>query len=160
MRGLACVFVVITLLVGAFFGYVYYGTQMQVVGVAASMVPAVEVEATYDDIVRKLDNGSFLGEIYAETEFLMPDSYAFLTLTVRMQNRGMFPMDYIQFSVKPDSADIVQLPADRTPSLAGNSVADFSTTLLTRTGADTSREIAITYYVLGRQFTVTYTPGT
>lgn len=159
MRVLACILVLVTLVVGAFFGYVYYGAQMQIEGITAQVTPATEVQATYDDILAQLDNGSFLGTKYHETEFLMPESFAFLSLTVRMQNRGMFPMDWIQIEVQPDAADILQLPADRTPTLAGSSRGDFSTTLLTRTGADQTRTVTVTYYVLGKQMSVTYQMG-
>lgn len=156
MKVLAIVMVCLVVLVGAFLGYCYSGMQMQIEGVAASLTPATEVVATYDDIRDQLANEVFLGKVYHETEFLMPESFAFLTLTVRMTNRGVFPMDWIRIEVEPDAADILQLAADRTPTLAASSRADFSTTILTRAGASTSRTIKVTYYALGRQMEAIY----
>lgn len=147
----------IVVIVGAFFGYCYYGMQMQIEGVAASLTPAPEAMEVYDTVMDQLANEAFFGTIYQEgTEFLMPESFAFLTLTARMTNRGIFPMDWVRIEVTPDSADILQIEADRTPTLTAQSRADFSTTVLTRAGADTQREITITYYVLGRQMSVSY----
>lgn len=159
MRIVACVLLVITVLVGAFFGYVYYGAHMEILGVATSMVPATEVLATYEDILAQLDNGAFLGKQYHETDFLMPESFAFLTLTARLSNKGLFPMDWLQIEVEPDASDILQLYQERTPSLAGGNRADFSTTLLTRTGADASRLITVHYYFFGYKMSVSYQMG-
>lgn len=156
MRVIACILIVITLLVGAFFGYCYYGTKMEIVGVAAVITPAKDALGTYNQMLDQLSEGSFLGVQYAEADFIMPDSYAFLTLNVRMRNHGIFPQEWIQIEVKPDASDILQLPADRTPSLATRTTADFGATLLTRTGADTARRITITYYVLGSPYSVEF----
>lgn len=156
MRVLACILVLITLVVGAFVGYCYYGAQMQIDGVAASLTPAAEAIGTYNDVRDKLANGTFIGTKYADAEFLMPESFAFLTLTVRMTNKGMFPMDWIELEVTPDVADILMLPAERTPSLAGSSSGDFSAILLTRTGVNTKRQVTVHYYVLGRAYTETF----
>lgn len=154
MRIVAILMVLITLLVGVFFFYTYNGMRMEIEGVASMMTAAVDAIETYDGVRAQLANGSFYGQQFVETEFLMPDSFAFLTLTVRMRNPGILPMDWIRIEVEPDSADILQLPADRTPSLAAGTRGDFSTTLLTRTGASTLRRIIIHYYVLGTPLTV------
>lgn len=156
MRVLAIIMLVITLLAGAFLGYCTWGAQMQIQGVSVTMTPATDALGTYNDIVHQLENGSFYGTKYREVEYVMPDSFAFLTLTVRMQNRGLLPMEWIRIEVAPDAADAVQLPESRTPTLAGSTRSDFSATVLTRTGASEARALTITYYVLGQKFTVSY----
>ena len=156
MRVLTCILVLITLLVGAFFGYCYYGAHMEIEGVSASIVPATDALGTYNEIKNQTAAGSFLGTVYREADFLMPESYSFLTLTVRMKNRGLLPQDWICIEVNPDNADIAMLYNDRTPTLSGSSRADFSATLLMREGASTSRTIAVTYYVLGVPFSTIY----
>lgn len=156
MRILAGIMIVIVLLVGAFFGYAYYGAQMQIEAVYAQVTPATEALGTYNETLSQIYNGSFYGTQYREVEFAGAEEYAFLTLTVRMQNRGPFPMEYIQIAVTPGTLDIVQLPTDRTPSLAANSKADFSTVILTQAGASSNRQVTVTYYVLGQKQTATY----
>lgn len=157
MKVLAIVMVVIVVLVGAFFAYCYTGMQMQIVGVSASFTPATDALGTYDEVREQLETGAFLGTVYEENaEFLMPESFSFLTLTVRMTNRGVFPMDWIRIEVVPDAADIAQLATDRTPTLASGGQADFSTTLLTRAGASAARTVTVRYYALGRTMEVRY----
>ncbi len=154
MRVLAWILVLATVLVGAFFGYCYYGAQMQIEGVAAAMTPAVDALATYNELTEQIAQGTFYGGKYRDAEFIMPDGYAFLTLTVRMSNQGFLSQDWIRIEVVPDPADIVQLPESRTPTLAARTRADFSATVLTQLGASTSRKIIIHYYVLGREFSI------
>lgn len=156
MRIFAFVLLGITLVVAAFFGYCYYGAQMQIVGVAASLTPATEALGTYELVTGQMREGSFYGTVYQELEFTYPESYTFVSFTVRMRNRGLLPMDWIRIEVAPEENDILQLAADRTPSLAGGSTADFSTALLCRSGADADRKITLTYYVLGYPFRVEY----
>lgn len=159
MRVVAIILVVVTLLAGGFFAYVYYGAHMEILGVTASVTAAADALPTYDDIRAQLANGTFLGKQYSEVEFLMPESFEFLTLTVRMSNKGAFPMDWIQIEVEPDPADVLQLYESRTPSLAQNTRADFSATLLTRRGASTSRTFTVHYYFLGYKLSVTHRMG-
>jgi len=156
MRVLTLIVVVLTLLVGAFFGYCYSGARMRIEAVYAQVTPALEAQEAFAEVTGQVADGTFYGTKYREAEFLMPDSFAFLTLSVRMENRGLFPMDWIRIEVRPDAADVLQLANDRAPSLFAGSRADFTTTLLTRLGADTTRKVIVTYYVLGRAFSAEY----
>ena len=156
MRILALILVLVVLLAGAFIGYCYYGAQMRIEGVGMALTPAGEAIGTYSGLLEQLENESFAGVVYHRPDFATADDFAFLTLAVRMGNRGVLPMDWIELAVQPGMADILQLPADRTPSLAPGTRGDFSTTLLTRAGADTARTITVTYYVMGTQYSKTF----
>lgn len=156
MRVIALILVIVTLLVGAFVGYCFYGAQMQIEGVATTLTPATEAEDTFADLVSQVNNGTFTGTTYYAPEFATAENYTFMTLTVRMQNRGAIPMEWIRIEVSPDAKDVLQLAADRTPALAPNTRSDFSTTLLTHAGAPTTRKVTVTYYVLGHPFSATY----
>ena len=156
MRVFACILLLLTLLAAAFWGYCYHGAQMVIEGVAVSLSPAVDAMGTYNQVKTQVSQGTFLGRMYREANFLMPERYTFLTLTVRMSNRGLFPQDWIRIEVAPDPADIALLFNERTPSLSGMSRGDFHATLLMDTGASTSRALSVKYYVLGQPFTVSY----
>lgn len=157
MRGIAIGLLVVTLLVAAFLGYCYVGTQMQIAQVTVRRTPAEEVPGTYEGIVQQVENESFLGKLYRETIFTGAEGYAFISLTLRMQNRGLFPMDWIQVDVLPGATDVLQLAQERTPSLAGNTTADYSVTVLARADAGASHQMRISYYVLGKPYTLEYT---
>lgn len=157
MRVLAMILVFVTMLAGAFFGYCYYGAQMQIEGAAVSRVPATEAMGTLTNVQDRMRDSSFLGVSFREAELAEPALYEFQTITLRMKNRGMFPMDWIQFEVQPGVADVLQLPQERTPTLAANSTADFSADILTLSGAELRHTVNISYYVLGRKITISHT---
>lgn len=156
MRVIAGILVVLTLLVGAFFGYCYYGAQMEIIGVTTMVTPATEALGTYSQTWAQIQEGSFLGNSWRQADTSAPEAYEFLTLSVRMRNRGLFPMDWLVIEVTPQAADILQLPAERTPTLSARTTADFSTTLLTEAGGGTARTVTVTYYVLGSPFSATF----
>ncbi len=154
MRFLAAMLLIVVLLAAGFIGYCYWGATMEIEAVAASVVPAVEAMGTYNDTVRQIRDETFLGTRYRLDDFIMPDGYTFLTLTVKLRNRGILPQDWIRIEVLPNAADIAQLYTERTPSLGGMSAGELSATVLMRSGASTDRRIRVTYYVLGTQFSV------
>ena len=156
MRFLAVFLVILTLLTGLFLGYCYQGTQMEIIGAAGTLTPAVEVLGTYNDVLAQLEDETFAGRRFTSSDFLMPESYAFLTLTVRMKNGGPLPMDYIEIQVVPDPSDVLQLASDHTPTLRGGDTGEMSVVVLTRTGASQERSVKVTYYVLGHPFTAEY----
>ncbi|MCL1963650.1 MAG: hypothetical protein FWF69_01130 [Firmicutes bacterium] len=156
MRVFTCILLLVTLLAAAFLGYCYVNARMVIEGVSASQVAAADALGTYNQVKNQIAQGTFLGTVYRDANYVMPEGYTFLTLTVRMANHGILPQDWIRIELTPDAADIALLYNERTPTLAGMSRADFYATLLTHTGAHTSRTVKITYYVLGMPFSVSY----
>lgn len=156
MRILAGILALLTVLVAVFFGYCYMGAHMRVEMAVASAIPAADAAEAFADLRVQVNEGSFYGETYREADLSDADGYEFLTITVRMANPGLFPMEWIRLQVRPDVADVLQMANDRTPSLASGSRGDFSTTLLKLAGGDTRREVTVTYYVLGHPFSVVY----
>lgn len=157
MRIVASLFLLITLVVFLFFGYCYVGTEMEIVGIHPDIMPASEVPDTFHTIRHQLDINAFTGDVlYPELQLSdKPEDYAFLTLTVRMRNNGFLPQDYIRLQALNLSTDLLQLPAERTPSLNARTTADFQTTLLIPAeNATAARGMRITYYVMGKPYEV------
>lgn len=72
-------------------GAVLYGINTlapQVVQTAANVTEAQSVADTFDDMVTRLENGTFGGRIFGGTDDLRAEDCAFVTYTVRMQNKG------------------------------------------------------------------------
>jgi len=156
MRVIAVVLMVITLFVGVYFGYCYIGIPMQIDSVTAEWMRASDAAETFSHIERQVAEGFFSGKLYADPPLPEVSELAFLTLTVRMSNKGLLDQDWIELHVTPIEGDVAQLSQERTPTLAANTRADFSTTLLTGLDAEENREIRVTYYVLGRRYEVYY----
>ena len=156
MRILAGILVLITLIVGTYVGYCYIGITMEIESVTSSWKAAVDDLETFNQINYQIENGSFSGVRVVEAPLPDPESMSFLTLTVRMRNRGLLPQDWIEIHIEPKDGDYLFLAQERTPTLAAGTLSDFSTILLTRASVDGSRSLRITYYVLGRQYQVDY----
>lgn len=156
MRIIAGILLLITILVGAYIGYCYVGIAMEIESVHAVWTPVTEDMDTYEHIKQQLAEGSFSGKRYMEEPFPDAEDMSFLTITVRMRNKGLLPQDWIELHVTPKEGDIAQLPMDRTPTLAARTRSELSTTLLVRTSVDSNRNVRVTYYVLGKQYQATY----
>ena len=83
-------------------------------------------------------------------------SVADTTYTVRLQNKGFFPAEWISMElVEPKDGDVLALPDDSRHALAAGSVGDMQLTVLRRTDeeeqADTARTLRVTCYVFGRK---------
>lgn len=109
------------------------------------MTEAQSVADTFDDMVTRLENGTFGGRIFGGTDDLRAEDCAFVTYTVRMQNKGFFPAEWISMElVEPKDGDVLALPDDSRHALAAGSVGDMQLTVLRRTDeeeqADTARD--------------------
>lgn len=156
MRVVAVILVLLTLFVGVYFGYCYIGISMQIESVTAEWTNAEDAVDLYRHTLRQLEEGSFAGKRFDSSAIPGPEELAFLTLTVRMDNRGLLSQDWIEIHVTPKEGDVALLSQERTPTLAANTRADFSVTLLTKAGADEKHDIRVTYYVLGKQYEVRF----
>ncbi|MDR0896912.1 MAG: hypothetical protein LBN04_03555 [Oscillospiraceae bacterium] len=150
MRVVACIVLLITLLVGAFLGYCYFGARMGIEGVTATLTPATDMPEQFAALREQVENGAFYGTKYRAADLTRPEDYAFLTLTVRMTNSGPLPQDWVRIEVTPTNADVLLLPADQPPTLSPGTSASLGAVLLTEKNAEWERHVRVTYYVMGR----------
>ena len=157
MRTITGILLVAVLAVGAFFGYCWYGAQMQLVGAGTAVTPAADAGETFSSLRWQLSEGSFCGDVLRQVDLGDASEYSFVTVNVRMKNIGLFPMEWIRIEVKPVAADILQLaPEGDPPTLARMSLGEYAATFLTQ-GDGGARTYEISYYVLGRKFTKEFT---
>ena len=140
-------------------GAVLYGINTlapQVVQAAAAVTQAQSAEDAFESVVSQLENGTFGGKIFGETSDLRVEDWAFVTYTVRLQNKGFFPTEWISMElVEPQEDDVLALPDDSRHALAAGGMGDMQMTVLQRVNADgqadTARNLRITCYVFGRK---------
>ena len=140
-------------------GAVLYGINTfapQVVQATASVTQAQNVADAFDSIVSQLESGTFGGKVFGETSDLRAEECAFVTYTVRLQNKGFFPAEWISMELTdPADSDVLALPDDSRHALAAGSMGDMQMTVMQRVGengqADTARTLRITCYVFGRK---------
>ena len=140
-------------------GAVLYGLNTlapQVVQTTAAVTQAQSAEDAFESVVSQLENGTFGGKIFGETSDLRAEVCAFVTYTVRLQNKGFFPAEWISMElVEPQEDDVLALPDDSRHALAAGGMGDMQMTVLQRVNADgqadTARNLRITCYVFGRK---------
>ena len=156
MKGLAIAALLVTVL-GA--GVVLYGLQTmtpQVEQAVAVKTAAADAQDVFDDALRRIENRTFTGRLIADASSLSAEDATFVTYTVRLNNRGFFPAEWITLTVTPKDGDVLQLPDESAHVLAAGSRGDLSATILCAGDAqDTSRELEIVCYVLGQRVALT-----
>lgn len=163
MKALAIAALIATI-VGA--GVVLYALNTltpQVEQVVVTATPAVQVQDTFDAVMRQLESGTFSGRVYADPAELNAEDCAFMTYSVRLKNSGFFPAEWISLGFIPredvqnQTKDYLQIDNYGANVLAGGSAGDISTTILTTIDPqNTVARLEGTCYVLGQETTFTY----
>ena len=155
MKMLAIAALIVTIL-GA--GAVLYGvnTFAPVVEWAqATATPARQAQEIFDSIAMQVENETFTGRVFGDTADLNAQDCTFLTYTVRLQNRGFFPAEWIALNVQPAEGDVLQLDNVQANVLASGSEGDIAATILHAGDAeDTRRAFTVSCYVFGKKVTI------
>lgn len=129
----------------------------QVESVGVVVTPALEAEGTFDSVMEQLTQETFTGRVYSDTTGLRAQDCSFVTYTVRLDNRGFFPAEWIALTVVPsaqqteESRDILMMPESGAYALYAGSRGDLTATILTTGNPQQTRELEISCYVFGRK---------
>lgn len=128
----------------------------QVVQMNVLVTPASEAKAVFDETMAQLDAGAFSGRIMGSTDGLSEENCSFVTCTVRLTNRGLFPAEWITMDVVPvqsqSGGDVLELPDAGAYMLASGGTGDISATVLTTAQEPAEgRTCRVTCYVFGRE---------
>lgn len=143
-------------------GAVLYGLNTltpQIEQVTVVQTPAADVPDMFDGLLTQLAEGTFAGKVFADTDGLSAQDCAFVTYTVRLNNRGFFPAEWIALEISPAEAadgehgDVLQIGDSGAYVLAAGSRGDLSATLLTTLEEEQVRTITVTCYVFGQKIT-------
>lgn len=126
--------------------------------VVVTATPAMQAQETFDAIQQQMRDGTFAGRVYADANGLDAKDCTFLTYNVRLRNRGFFPAEWISLGFVPredvqnQTRDYLQLDNYGANVLAGGSVGDISTTILTTIDPqNTIARIEGACYVFGQE---------
>ena len=155
MRVLAIVVLIVTI-AGA--GAVLYGinTLAPVVEQTSMLVtPAAQAQEIFDQAVAQVRDGTFTGRVFGDAAGLNAQNCTFLTVNVRLANRGFFPAEWIALQVQPAEGDVLQLDNVQANVLASGHQGDVSATVLHAGGAENAqRAFTVSCYVFGRKITL------
>ena len=140
-------------------GYLYTTARVVVEAVGAQAHEAQSQQPTFDELKRRLENGTVLGTVYRNEPLGDASEYAFVTYTVRLRNDTLIAADMVEVQIVPIDKDILQMGNTAVRSLSPRSKSDISATVLTERNSGSMREIIITYYIWGRPFRISETYG-
>lgn len=160
MKALAIIVLIVTI-AGA--GVVLYAVNSMAPAVEQTSVlatPAAQAQEIFDGALEQIENGTFTGRVFGLAGAPAAQESTFLTYTVRLKNRGFFPVEWISLQIAPqqdgDGAayDAFQLDNNGANVLPAGSAGDLSATIL-RVGdaQNTQRVYTVTGYVFGRKIT-------
>ena len=156
MKGLAIAALLVTVL-GA--GAVLYGLETltpQVEFAQVALTPATDVQDIFDQAMEQVQNRTFIGRVLSDTQGLTAEDCVMLRYTVRLNNRGFFPAEWIALVVEPqlgeNGRDVLQLDDGGAHVLGAGKRGDLSATIVhTGDASDTARTLHVVCYVLGQQ---------
>ena len=153
MRGLkftaiACVSLLLVMVL--FVGYLFLMAEVQVVGISAQGVPAINDPESFEKLKDSVMDETFYGTVFQRPrEWLDASEYVFLTYTLRLRNNCLVPIDMIEVQVVPQSEDILQMPDLKVKSLEVKSEGDLAVQILAPKDTHPIREMIVTYYLWG-----------
>ena len=118
------------------------------------VTPAWEAQEIFDAAAAQLANETFTGRVFADAAGLQAQECVFMTYTVRLENKGFFPAEWVSLDIHPSEhgEDICQLDNYSANVLGSRTQGDIAATVLTRgEGAKTQRMYTVTCYVLGKK---------
>lgn len=140
-------------------GVVLYAVNTMAPVVVQSSVtatPAMQAREAFDAAAAQLAQETFTGRVFDGAAALDVQNCTFLTYTVRLENKGLFPAEWVSLDMHPlqsDAAqDICQLDNYSANVLASRTQGDIAATVLCQ--GDTSgtrRSYTLTCYVFGRK---------
>ena len=139
-------------------GVMLYGIRTmtpQIVSVTSTVTAAAQEAATFDAVRAQVDDGLFGGKVFAQEGISDAEACSFVTYTVRLENKGFFPVEWLSLDVTPLEGDILQLENASANVLLSGTQGDVHVTMLTTLEpAQRERTITLECYVFGRKKTV------
>ena len=139
-------------------GVMLYGIRTmtpQVISVTTIAAPAAQAADAYDTVRAQMDDGLFGGRLFAPEGIPEAEACSFVTYTVRLENKGFFPVEWISLDVTPLEGDILQLENASANVLLSGTQGDVHVTILTALEpAQRERSITLECYVFGRKKTI------
>jgi len=158
MKALAIAALLVTIMGAGALLYAVNNLSPVAVMTNVTVTPAQQAQEIFDQAAAQLANETFTGRVFGDTAGLDAQDCTFLTYTVRLENKGFFPAEWVSLDVHPvsDAAaqDVCQLDNYSANVLGSRTQGDIAATLLTRgDAANTQRTYTVTCYVLGQKIT-------
>ena len=148
MRKRTVTLAIVFLLLAAFLSLYFVGgtlsAQVQVI-----TAPASEYPGAYESIMEVIRSGS--APVYFSQESLSDiDRYTLMDVTIRLNNRGLFPAEWLEVTPSGISGDVaVYSLSGAGNTVDGRSVGEMNLKMITTADVNAPRVYTVEYYVLG-----------
>ena len=153
MKALAIIVLLVTIAGAGTLLYAVNNLSPAVVQQSVLVTPAQQAQEIFDAAADQLASETFTGRVFADASGLDAQNCAFVTYTVRLENKGFFPAEWVSLDIHPaGQADVCQLDNYSANVLASRTQGDIAATVLTSSdAADAPRAYTITCYVFGQK---------
>lgn len=164
MKVLAIVALLVTILGAGALLYAVNNLSPVVVQTGVVATPAQQAQEIFDQTAAQLISETFTGRVFGDATGLDAQNCTFLTYTVRLENKGFFPAEWVSLDIHPlsdeASQDVCQLDNYSANVLGSRTQGDIAATVLLRgAGENRQRTYTVTCYVLGQKITFDGTIG-
>lgn len=135
-------------------GTVLYAMETRIPGIeviSREAVSATRAQEAFATVREQLQSGTCTGHVFRE-DVPEADQCTFLNLTLRLRNRCLLPMEWIEAAIVPEEGDILEERDERPRVLAAGAEGDIPLRILTENGTVLTRRVRVTYYLLGKAF--------
>lgn len=155
MKKLAIFLSVITLIVGAAFGYYLYSCELKAEYTVKS-VPASDMEDLFYELKGDIAGGNYEG--VKEPGDI--SGYRFVTLTANAKSICVFPAEWVTMSAVSVNGDVIIASQSSGPNDIDRFGSDTYTITLLTSSNESERRAILNYYILGRNHSVYLTNAT
>ncbi len=150
LKILAILVLMVTVLAAGTVLYALETRVPEITIIQSRAIPAAEARDSFESLQGQLEAGTCTGHVFREESPVLENS-TFLNLTLRLHNRCLLPMEWIETAVVPEEGDILEERDERPKVLAAFAEGDLPLRILTE-NENMSRRIRIRYYLLGKAF--------
>ena len=132
-----------------------FNSELIITGQGLSASEAEDRPREYEAWVKDIESGQFMGFLYQTDQ--TEERAQIVTYTLRLRNPGLLPAEMVEMQLVTESGDIAAYQAPERVTIAPGGEGTMSLSLLTVSRSSLRRDIVITYYLLGKLFTIRYT---
>lgn len=156
MKVLAILALLVTIAGAGMLLYAVNNLSPVVVQAGVVATPAQQAQEIFDQTAAQLAGETFTGRVFGDAAGLSAQDCTFLTYTVRLENKGFFPAEWVSLDIHPlsdeASQDVCQLNNYSANVLTSRTQGDIAATVLVRGDASKAqRTYTVTCYVLGEK---------
>ena len=141
---------VVTLLAVLFAGYVVWASDATVSYEGYQVESALDRSDAFDGVVSAASSGDDSVVIYDISNIGSADQYVFVTYTVKIANRDILPLEWIDIQLNSQTGDVLMVKPTISDVPAFNqSLVSFSLLVDRSAAAGYQRTATLTYYIYG-----------